>query len=169
MKSKFVVAVLLFVTIAAAGFSQPLPSAESAASTGAKALTGIWRGQGIAQEAGSPFVTLTLNNEGGSLSGAILFSVVHLEQGKPVASAPGVPEPILNPRFDGQILQFQMRYRGPLPTGISSGDPLLTCHLKLSPPDRAEFAMGKLVTDAEQITGSPLPLGPPIQMVRSAN
>jgi hypothetical protein len=169
MKSKSAVAVLPLVIIAAAGFCQPLPAAGPAASTDAKALAGIWPGQGVAQETGSPFVTLTLTNEGGSLSGAILLSVVHLEQGKPVASAPGIPEPILNPRFDGQTLQFQMRYRGPLPTGISSGDPLLTCHLKLSPPDKAELAMGKLVTDAEQITGSPLPLGPPIEMVRTAN
>lgn len=116
-----------------------------------------------------PFVTLTISNEGGSLFGAILLSVVHVENGKPIASAPGIPEPILNSSFDGQTLTFQMKYRGALPPGFSSSNPVLTCHLKLSPPNKAEFAMGDLVTNAEAITGSPLPLGRPIQMIRIAN
>jgi hypothetical protein len=153
----------------AAAFSQASPSASQVTSTDTKALLGIWQGQGAAEETGVPFVTLTLVNDGGNLSGAILLYVVHLEQGKPVASAPGIPEPILSPSFDGQTLRFQIRFRGPLPPGISSDDPVLTFRLKLTLPKKAELATGGLVIDAEAITGSPLPLGSPIQMARTAN
>ena len=120
MKTKFAVLVLLLGIITVAALSQPAASAVQASSPETKALVGVWRGQGEAQQAGLPLVTLTVSNEGGNLSGAILLSVVHVEEGKIVTSAPGVPEPILNPRFDGQTLTFQVRYRGPVHPGVSS-------------------------------------------------
>ncbi|MFZ0395447.1 MAG: hypothetical protein WCF17_16735 [Terracidiphilus sp.] len=169
MKAKLGTIAVQLVMIMAALSSLSPPCAGQTAPTDTKVLLGIWQGQGAAQETGIPFVTLTLIDDGGNLYGAILLSVIRLEQGKRVASAPGIPEPILNPSFDGRTLRFQIRYRGPLPPGISSDGPVLTYRLKLTPPNKAELAMGGLVADAEAITGSPVPLGPPIQMVRTAN
>jgi len=169
MKTKFAVLVLLLGIINAAALSQPGVSAAQASSPETRALVGVWRGQGEAQQTNLPFVTLTISNEGSSLSGAILLSVVHVENGKPVASTPGIPEPILNPSFEGQTLTFQVKYRGPFPPGISSDNPVLTFRLKVTPPNKAELAMRNLIIDAEAITGSPLPIGRPIQMIKTAN
>ena len=168
MKTKFAFLVLLLGIITVAALSQPAASAVQASSPETRALVGVWRGQGEAQQNGLPFVTLTVGNEGGNLSGAILLSVVHVEEGKIITSAPGVPEPILNPRFDGQTLTFQVKYRGPVHPGISS-DPLLTFRLRMTSANNGAQATGDLITDAEPSTGSPLPLGPSIQMVKGDN
>ncbi len=165
MKTKFAIPFFELVFFAGVAVSQALPPAGQAPST----LVGVWRGQGVVQQSAVPLIALTLTEEGGSLSGAILLTVIHLEQGKPVTIEPGIPEPVLKPSFDGQTLTFQMKYRGPLPRGVSSVDPMITYRLKLTSQNKDGLAMGDLVADAEAVTGSPLPLGPPIQMVRNAN
>jgi hypothetical protein len=169
MKSKTAFMIFQLIVFAAAALLQPLTSNAQSTSSDANALAGVWRGQGEAQQAGLSFATLTLANEGGNLSGALLLWVVRLDQGKPVASDPGVPEPILNPSFDGHTLTFQVKYRGPLPRGVSSDNPLLRFRLKLMAPSKAELERADLVADAESITGSPQPLGAPVPMVRTEN
>lgn len=154
---------------AATAFCQSSPSARQAVQPNPTALIGIWHGQGVAQETGLPFVTLTLADDNGSLTGAILLFVAHLDHGRPVVSPPGTPEPILHPRFDGQTLTFQVNFRGPLPPGVSPSDPVLTYHLKMALADKGELTGGSLAADAQAITGSSIPLGAPIQMARTMN
>jgi len=44
-------------------------------------------------------------------SGAILFYLHRRKAGQPVTSSPGIPEPLINPRFDGTTLTFQVSHR----------------------------------------------------------
>ena len=69
------------------------------------AVIGIWR----CQMEGLPAVTLTVTDEGGSLTGAVLFYLHRREPGQPVTATPGVPEPLFHPSFDGKTLTFQVK------------------------------------------------------------
>ena len=68
---------------------------------------GIWKGM-----IGSlPAVTLTLEQEEGKPTGAILFYLIRRhEDGKQTASA-GVPEPLIEPKLDGKVLTFKVSHK----------------------------------------------------------
>ena len=66
------------------------------------------------------------------MAGAILF---YLIKGKPPKSSPGIPEPLLNPTFDGKVLTFQVSHRRAHP-GTQS-DPPVKFRLKLTGADRS--------------------------------
>jgi hypothetical protein len=83
-------------------------------------ILGVWR----AEMDGLPFVTLTLTNENGGLSGAVLFYLHRRDHGKPVTSTPGVPEPLLNPSFDGKTLTFKVSHRRAHPPRSLSDSPV---------------------------------------------
>jgi hypothetical protein len=87
---------------------------------------------------GLPAVTLTLTDEGGSLTGAVLFYLHRREPGQPVTATPGVPEPLFNPRFDGKTLTFQVSHRRAHPPGTLHDGPV-SFQLKLSGADKGEF------------------------------
>lgn len=114
-----------------------------------KPILGVWR----AEADGFPFVTLTLTDEGGSLSGAVLF---YFHQRKtvndPYTSTPGLPEPLLNPAFDGQTLTFQVSHRRAHPPGTLS-DPPVTFHLKLTGTNSAGVNRGELSNATEHSAG----------------
>jgi hypothetical protein len=54
------------------------------------AVAGVWRGQ----IDGLPGVTMTISDEAGNLSGAILFYMIRRNEGQPPQSTPGNPEPM---------------------------------------------------------------------------
>ena len=54
---------------------------------------------------------LTISNETGALTGAILFYLHRRDKGQPVTALPGILEPIFNLKFDGEILKFQVSHR----------------------------------------------------------
>ena len=113
-------------------------------------LTGVWRGQ----MAGLPAVTLVLTDEGGKLSGAILFYLqVRKTANDPYTATPGLPEPIFGIRFDDKTLTFQVSHRRAHPPQ-SLSDPPATFSLTLTGPDQA-----KLVNENER--------SPALNMVRS--
>ena len=87
---------------------------------------------------GLPAVTLTVTEEGGSLSGAVLFYLHRREPGRPVTATPGVPEPLFNPRFDGKTLTFQVSHRRAHPPGSLNDGPV-NFALKLDGADKAEI------------------------------
>jgi len=58
-----------------------------------------------------PSVTLNVTEDGGALQGAILFYLIRRDEGKPPASSAGIPEPLINPRFDGKSLTFRLIHR----------------------------------------------------------
>lgn len=102
------------------------------------AILGVWR----AEAAGLPIVTLTISNEGGGLSGAVLFYLHRREEGKPETATPGIPEPVFNLSFDGQTLSFQVSHRRAHPPRTLS-DPPVTFHLTLKGGDSASLSMGE--------------------------
>jgi hypothetical protein len=83
-------------------------------------VVGIWR----AQMEGLPAITLTVTDEGGSLTGAVLFYLHRRERGQPVTSTPGVPEPLFHPQFDGKTLTFQVSHRRAHPPGSLQDGPV---------------------------------------------
>lgn len=137
----------LLIFASAAAFSQPAPSNQKATAPDA-AVVGVWR----AEADGLPFITLTLTNEGGSLSGAILFYFHRREPGKPYTSTPGIPEPLLNPRFDGQTLTFQVSHRHAHPPRTLS-DPPVSFRLKLSGKNATGLPQAELTNASESSAG----------------
>lgn len=129
MKSLNVFAGVVFAMITTAGFAQP----ESGHAREAQ-IEGVWR----CEMEGLPAVTLTVTNEGGSLTGAVLFYLHRREPGKPVTATAGVPEPLFNLKYDGKMLTFQVSHRRAHPPG-SLQDAPVSFALKLDGPDNAEF------------------------------
>ena len=139
----------LCVLAVVASLSAAMPGqANSKQST--NPILGVWR----AQMNGLPMVTLTITDEGGRLAGAALFYLLRRDQNGAVSSSPGVPEPLLDPAFDGKVLTFQMSHRRAHPPK-SLADPPANFSLTLTAEDKAEF-----VNKSEQ--GSPA-----IPLVRS--
>jgi hypothetical protein len=120
-------AVGLFVVPGILGQSAEKPAPASA-------ITGVWRGD----YDGLPGVVIVVTDEGDTLTGAVLFYFHTREDvNHPWKSSPGIPEPMLNPKFDGTTLTFQIGHRRAHPPG-SLGDPPVSFHLKLIGPDKAE-------------------------------
>ena len=98
-------------------------------------INGVWRGQ----VNGLPAVTLVVTDEGGSLAGGVLFYFrQRANENSPWTATPGLPEPLLNPKFDGKTLTFQISHRRAHPPG-SLNDPPVPFHLTLVGPDKAEL------------------------------
>jgi hypothetical protein len=101
--------------ITTAGFGQ-IPAAASLsnaavsdwrASSAANEIVGVWHGE----YRGLPWVTVTLTDEGGTLSGAVLFYLHRQTAGAAETATPGVPEPLLDPHFDSTTLSFRVSAR----------------------------------------------------------
>jgi len=96
-----------------------------------------------------PFLTLTVEEENGKLIGAVLFFLLRRDpNGSPTAS-PGIPEPLINPSFDGKTLAFQVSHRHAHPG--TEHDPPVTFKFELQ-------SSGKLVGVDHD--------GPPVELVR---
>jgi hypothetical protein len=142
MKTK---SLLMYVTLAlaaASGLSQPSRTKTVADHS---SIIGIWR----CQMDGLPAVTLTVTDESGSLTGAILFYLHRRDPGQPVTATPGVPEPLFNPKFDGKALTFQVSHRRAHPPG-SLQDAAVPFELKLTSDDK-----GELVNEDEHDPNAP--------------
>ena len=93
-----------------AGFSQARVKAlvlnastsDTKAMSAASNLVGVWHGE----YRGLPWVTVTLTDEGGTLSGAVLFYLHRQTAGAAETATPGVPEPLLDLHFDSKALSF---------------------------------------------------------------
>jgi hypothetical protein len=120
-------AFLCIVLAAAGAHSQFAAPKAGTATPDASAIVGVWRGQ----TDGLPGVALTITNESGTLSGAILFYFHRREDGQPWASTPGIPEPLFNLGFIGKTLTFQVSHRRAHPPRTLN-DPPVTFRLSLS-------------------------------------
>ncbi len=107
-----------------------------AQTTGGERFVGVWRGQMEIL----PAVTLNITDEGGALSGAVLFYLIKRSSvmSEPTTSTPGVPEPLFNPNLEGQSLVFEVSHRRAHPPGTLS-DPPVHFRLKLLDHDKAEL------------------------------
>jgi hypothetical protein len=120
MKIKSVLLFVLPALIATAAYAQTAGSKAGTSTPDAAPIVGVWR----AQMDGLPAVTLTITNETGRLSGAILFYLLRRDEGKPVTSTAGIPEPLFNPVFDGTTLTFQVSHRRAHPPRTLSDPPV---------------------------------------------
>lgn len=101
----------------------------------ATAITGVWRGD----MDGMPTVVLVISDEGGQLTGAALFYFqTRKDENSPWTSAPGLPEPMLQPQLDGTTLRFEISHRRAHPPRTLN-DPPMPFHLKLIGPLKAEL------------------------------
>lgn len=94
------------------------------------AVNGVWR----AQMDGLPAVVMTISDEGGELAGAILFYLIRRDEGQPAQSAPGIPEPVFNPKFDGKALDFQVSHRRSHGSRTAN-DPPVSFRLRITGPN----------------------------------
>jgi hypothetical protein len=145
MPSRLLSKSVLTAMLLATGLSQASQPADPTSSQNA-AITGIWR----CQMEGLPAVTLTVTDEGGSLTGAVLFYLHRREPGQPVTATPGVPEPLFHPSFDGKTFTFQVSHRRAHPPN-SLNDPPVTFQLKLDGTRKAE-----LVNENEEDPNAPV-------------
>lgn len=111
---------ILPLLIATAACSQVAASRAADPTPDAASIVGVWR----AQMDGLPLITLTITNESGSLSGAVLFYLHQRSKGQPLTATAGVPEPLFNPKFDGQNLTFQVSHRRAHPPRTLSDAPV---------------------------------------------
>jgi hypothetical protein len=91
------------------------------------AITGVWR----AQIDGLPALIMTISDEGGGLTGAILFYQIQRSGVQPALSSPGIPEPLFDMRFDGKTLDFKVSHRR-AHGSATANDPPVSFHLKLT-------------------------------------
>jgi len=139
---------LLISATFAFGQKNAVPQASSNNKT---AITGVWRGG----KDGLPAVTIVLSDEGHVLSGATLFYEWRRNNvNEPFIATPGLPEPMLDPTFDGKTLRFMISHRRAHPPRTLSDQPM-RFHLILTGPGTAE-----LVNDTEKES-------PPLLLIRS--
>ena len=148
MKMKDIILRVLPLLIATAACAQTAAPKQPNLRPDAASIVGVWR----AQADGLPFVTLTITNETGNLSGAVLFYFHLREEGKPVTSTPGVPEPLFNPKFDGKTLTFQVSHCRAHPPGTLS-DPPVAFRLTLTGANHAGLVTGDLTNVTESQPG----------------
>ena len=138
MRFRDVILCALTAMLATAGFSQSSGPGTSTNLQGASSATspieGVWR----VDMDGLPAVALVITNEGGSLSGAVLFYLHHRDPGQPWTSSPGIPEPLFNPKFDGKTLTFQVSHRRAHPPRTLN-DPPVSFRFKLIGANRGEL------------------------------
>jgi hypothetical protein len=116
------------------------------------AFIGVWRGQ----LEGLPAVDIVISNEGGQLTGGILFYFhVRVDVNHAWTSTPGLPEPMFNIRIQGDALHFQVSHRRAHPPRTLN-DPPVSFKLAILGHNKAE-----LVNETES---SP---SPPVALVRS--
>lgn len=122
-------------------------SANSSATQNSSKFVGVWRGQFD----NLPGVDLVIDDEGGSLHGAVVFYLhKRPDMNSPYTATPGLPGPLLNLRSEGQILHFQLSHRLAHPPRTLN-DPPLNFQLRITHPDR-----GELVNESEGGPGLPM-------------
>ena len=128
MRAKRAFIAVLLMLGAVAGRCQSSATHDATAVPNAEAMAGVWR----AEADGLPAVTLVVSDEGGNLTGAILFYFLKRETpDKPFTATAGIPEPMFNLKFDGKALTFQVSHRRAHPPRTLS-DPPVTMRLKLT-------------------------------------
>ena len=141
---KYRIVFFIFVAMAVA-------VALSAQANDNQKVVGVWWGQMDSL----PAVVLNITDEGGGLSGAVLFYLIKksFTMSEPTTATPGIPEPLFKPRLEGNTLTFEVSHRRSHPPRTLT-DPPVRFHLALTGPDKAE-----LVNESE-------PSGPKVELLR---
>ena len=98
---------------------------------GNSAIIGVWQGKWDSL----PCVTLTISDESGKLTGAVLFYLIRHDAGTAPSATPGIPEPLIDPRFDGKTLTYKVSHRHAHKG--TEHDPPVSFRMELTGGDRA--------------------------------
>lgn len=109
------------------------------------AIVGVW----TSKMDSLPTITLTVEEENGQLIGAVLFYLIRRNPSGPPSASPGVPEPLIDPTFDGKTLTFKVSHRHAHPG--TEHDPPVTFRFELTSANKLK------ALNAE---------GPPMEMAR---
>ena len=140
MNIKRVFLCALIAAFAMTGLSQAsgpgTPTSMQGPSPTTPSIEGVWR----VDMDGLPAVALVITNEGGSLSGAVLFYFHHRDPGQPWTSTPGLPEPLFNPKFDGTTSTFEVSHRRAHPPRTLN-DPPVSFRMTVTGADKSKLEM----------------------------
>ena len=132
MKLRLVV-VLMAMWLSVGLFGQS--AASEGDQTNAAMFVGVWRGQFD----NLPGVDLVITEEGGQLHGAVLFYLhIRPDVHSAYTSTPGLPEPLLGMKLEGETLKFEVSHRHAHPPRTLH-DPPVSFHLKVTGDDKAEL------------------------------
>jgi hypothetical protein len=107
MKTGRIATALVLIMTASLGHTQVNPSLHPQQPANAQ-FVGVWRGQFD----NLPGVDMVVTDEGGQFTGAVLFYLhIRPDVNHPYTSTAGLPEPMLNLKFDGSTLTFQVSHR----------------------------------------------------------
>ena len=109
------------------------------------AIVGVWTGKMDSL----PTITLTVEQENGKLIGTVLFYHIRRNPNGPASASPRLPQPLIDPSFDGKTLTFKVSHRHAHPG--TEHDPLITFRFEL--------------TGANKLKGLNEE-GPPVELVR---
>ena len=109
------------------------------------AIVGVW----TSKMDSLPTIMLTVEEENGKLIGAELFYLIRRNPSGPASASPGVPEPLIDPTFDGKTLTFKVSHRHAHPG--TEHDPPVTFRFELTSTNKLK------ALNAE---------GPPMDMTR---
>ena len=138
---------LLILTLLVALAPQTSKPQNTGSISDTSKFVGVWRGQFD----NLPGVDLVIDEEGGTLHGAVVFYLhKRSDTSSPYTATPGLPGPLLNLRAEGQILHFQLSHRLAHPPRTLN-DPLITFQLRITGPDQ-----GELVNQNEGGPGLPM-------------
>ena len=138
------ISVLMAMSLSVGVFGQV--AVPDAVGQNASRFAGVWRGQFD----GLPGVDLVITDEGGQLRGAALFYLHFRPDVKSrYTSTPGLPEPMLDLKAEGQTLRFEVSHRHAHPP-TTLNDPPVPFRLKLIGPGRAEL-VNENESDAPQL------------------
>jgi hypothetical protein len=139
MTIRFVILSLLILTFATALVALP---AENSA------IIGVWQGKWNSL----PLITLTISDESGKLTGAVLFYLIQHNPGTAPSAGPGIPEPLIDPSFDGKTFTYKVSHRHAHKG--SEHDPPVSFRMELTGADRAK-AFGPEGVSVEMVRESP--------------
>jgi hypothetical protein len=100
-------------------------------------IAGTWRGKAH----DLPAVVVTLRDDGGKVSGTILFYFLHRNtEHDPwqVDTTHSIPLPLLDPKFDGKTITFQVSHKAAHPPRTLH-DPPVSFQMRLTKKDEAEL------------------------------
>jgi hypothetical protein len=138
MTTRSVILFLLMLTFA---------TALAAPHAGNSAVIGVWQGKWGSLN----LMTLTISDEIGKLTGVVLFFLIH-NPGTAPSAGPGIPEPLIDPSFDGKTLTYKVSHRHAHKG--TEHDPPVSFRIALTGANRAK-AIGPEGVSVEMVRESP--------------
>jgi hypothetical protein len=96
-------------------------------------IVGVWK----ANQDSLPMMTLTVEDDKGKLTGAVLFFLLKRQPGAAETSTAGTPEPLIDPAFDGHTLSFKVSHSHAHPE--TKNEPPVAFQFELRPDGKIRF------------------------------